>query len=281
MTGVAYESAYANTQSITTTEHSLPNDATFSTGITNPGKFRTKILVPSAAVAADTFRVKGYAEVNGQTIAAMWDFIIAGNGTAYVVDCPDVESAEDWDVTIIKLTGTDRTFHWTISEMSAATAVVTTVPNTIALDAGGTLTIGATGATVINTGTVAVGDKTSFTLSAGGVTAVQSGLALSTQVDTLEGFFVGGTFSAGAGGTLTLGATGVTVVPASLALNASFPANFSTTFPEVYARLHLDAGNALTETKSTTTFASGIILTRTITNEGAATQEVATLRSGP
>lgn len=89
-----------------------------------------------------------------------------------------------------------------------------------------------------------------------------------------------GSIAAGAGGTLTIGATGVTVIGFT-AIAALFPTNFSTTFPEVYARLHLDAGNALTETKSTTTFASGIILTRTITNEGAATQEVATLRSGP
>lgn len=272
--------AYAVTETVGTTEWSFVTDTAGPDASTDEGEFQGYFDV-NAFAAGDEFTFKVYEKIaSGGTQRLVDSFTLAGAQSNKIYKTGVYMLKHGWDMTWTKAAGTDRSIIGSIREVADPSVSVTTVPNTIGVDAGGTLTIGATGATVVNTGTVSVGDKTSFALSAAGVTAVQSGLALSSQVDTLEGFFAGGTFSRDAGGTLTLGASGVTIVPASLALNASFPANFSTTFPEVYQRLHLDAANPVTETKAVTTFAGGVTLTRVITNEGLSTQQVVTTRTG-
>jgi hypothetical protein len=83
-------------------------------------------------------------------------------------------------------------------------------------------------------------------------------LALSSQVDTLEGLFQGGTFSLGAGGTLTLGSTGATVIntgtvvvgtnndKTGYSLTQTFPTNFSSLSITASGTVAANVGGTLT-----------------------------------
>lgn len=189
MTGAPYENTYTGSKTFDATdEWSLPNNATFNAGVSNPGRFRALIHVPAAAVAADEFVMKFYVVVNGQTIAQNWSTLIKGTGAIQIIETQDFQCAENWDLTIKRTAGTNRLFNWAISEASQPSASVTQIIGTIIANAAGEVNIG---------------DKTSFALSAAGITAVQSGLATASNLSTLNAKLTG-TVLMQAGGSLVI-----------------------------------------------------------------------------
>lgn len=110
-------SALANSQSITTTEHSLPADATYAAGSPQTTDCITQTRVNRSAMAAgDEYRFRVYAKVNAQTARPIYEATWLG---AYSDDfvTPQFIFTDDWDITLLKVAGTDRTFHWTVERV--------------------------------------------------------------------------------------------------------------------------------------------------------------------
>lgn len=118
---MAISEAYANTQSVTTTEHSLPNDATYSAGsaITTDGVYQLWLDL-NALADGDTFTLKGYEKVQStdtQRVFFIQSFSNA-QGTADNWVSPSFILLHGWDFTLIKNAGTDRTITWSIRQIS-------------------------------------------------------------------------------------------------------------------------------------------------------------------
>lgn len=108
----------ANSQTITTTEHSLPADAAYAAGSPQTTDCMFQVFVNRSAMAAgDHFRLKIYRKINGQTARAL-EHVFDWMG-AYSDDfvSPPFIVADDWDVTLTKIAGTDRSFHWAIDRV--------------------------------------------------------------------------------------------------------------------------------------------------------------------
>lgn len=107
----------AATQTITTTEHSLTTDTTGPDATTTDGAYQLFLGVPAAATYADTFELRMYETVNG--VQYKFDsFVFRGCGAAYGIMLPIPMFGVGWDITLIKLTGTDRDFAWHFSVAS-------------------------------------------------------------------------------------------------------------------------------------------------------------------
>lgn len=114
---MASMSALANSQSVTTTEHSLPADATYSAGSPQSTDCLAQVRVNRAAMAAgDEFRFRVYAKINGQSARPIYECTWKGSYGDDFVSIP-FAFTDDWDMTLLKIAGTDRTFHWTIERV--------------------------------------------------------------------------------------------------------------------------------------------------------------------
>lgn len=117
---MAISEAFANTQSITTTEHSLPRDATYDSGQpqTDDGVYQVFIDV-NAINAADLFRVRVYEKAQaGDTQRVVYEAFIGGPQATPIWISPTLILLHAWDVTLIKISGTDRTITWSIRKVA-------------------------------------------------------------------------------------------------------------------------------------------------------------------
>lgn len=117
---MAITESYANTQSVGTTEHSLPNDATYSSGspITADGLYQV-FIDANAVAAADLFRFRIYEKVQStDTQRIVYEAYIGGPQMTPVWVSPALALIHGWDVTLTKISGTDRTITWSIRNMA-------------------------------------------------------------------------------------------------------------------------------------------------------------------
>ena len=112
--------AFAGTQSVTTTEHSLPRDATYDSGQPQTGDGIYQVFVDVNAVAfGDEFLLKVYEKVqSSDTQRLVYQATITGPQAEPVFVTPALVLMHGWDVTIIRVTGTDRTITWSIRQIS-------------------------------------------------------------------------------------------------------------------------------------------------------------------
>lgn len=110
--------AYNDSASISTSEYSLPNDTTSGvpSSITTDGIYAIKIYGASL-VAADQFRFRIYEKIlSGGTQRVLYECFITGLSPALVF--PSITLGNGWDITLLKVAGTDRTFEWNIDSVS-------------------------------------------------------------------------------------------------------------------------------------------------------------------
>lgn len=104
-------------QSITTTEHSLPADAAYAAGSPQTTDCQAQLFVNRAAMAAgDEVRVRVYRKINGEAARVIYEANWIGAQSIDFVSIPFTFTG-DWDMTLEKIAGTDRTFHWTIERV--------------------------------------------------------------------------------------------------------------------------------------------------------------------
>lgn len=115
---MAIAELYAGTQSVTNTEHSMTTDTTGPDVDTTDGIYQAFIDV-SAIAAADLFRVRIYEKAqSSDTQRVVYDAYIGGPQATPNYATPALMLMHGWDMTIIKVSGTDRTITWSIRQIT-------------------------------------------------------------------------------------------------------------------------------------------------------------------
>ena len=113
---MALSEAYTNSTTISTTEYSLPNAGSYSSanGITTDGIYQV-MLDLSALAAGDEFELKVYEKVaSGGTQRMVYVKYFQGAQTTPHSVTPSLILLHGWDVTLKKMSGTDRSIAWSI-----------------------------------------------------------------------------------------------------------------------------------------------------------------------
>lgn len=108
---------YANSATISTTEYSLTNNSTTKQAITTDGVFQAFLDV-NALVAGDTFEFKIYEKVQSsgtQRVIGSW--IIDGAQSNPIWPSLSFLLINGWEMTLIKIAGTDRAIPWSIRQV--------------------------------------------------------------------------------------------------------------------------------------------------------------------
>lgn len=115
---MAITAAYENTATISTIEYSLPNNSTTLTPITTDGVYQVFIDF-SAITVTEVYDLKVYEKVTAAgTQKLVMTATIAGvqGQPAYVT--PSLILMHGWDVTLKKISGTDRSISWSIRQVA-------------------------------------------------------------------------------------------------------------------------------------------------------------------
>lgn len=102
----------AGSQSVSTTEFFLASVSTTATYQTTTCSFQAYINF-SAMLAGDQFRVRVYRKINS-TVTTLEDTTLNGVQSTPYITTPYLAggSAASWEISIIKVAGTDRTITW-------------------------------------------------------------------------------------------------------------------------------------------------------------------------
>lgn len=111
---------YVSSGTVSTTEYSLPNVGNYSAAnaITTDGVYQMFIGVNNIA-SGDQFQFKIYEKVytaGPQYVVYQADLV--GPQSPPVLIFPSLVLVNGWDVTIKKITGTDRSFTWSIRSVA-------------------------------------------------------------------------------------------------------------------------------------------------------------------
>lgn len=117
---MAITEAYTNSQTVTNTEHSLPNDATYAAGsaITDDGVYQAFIDM-NALAAGDEYTFTVYEKVSsGATQRVVYKKSFFGAQAQPLHVTPSLVLLHGWDMTLIKVAGTDRSIEWSIRKVA-------------------------------------------------------------------------------------------------------------------------------------------------------------------
>jgi hypothetical protein len=114
---MAITEAYSNTANISTTEFSLPNNSTTLTPLTVSGVYQI-FLDTSAITFGDKFKILVKEKIiSSGSQREIFNSIISGVMAASWVS-PSLILMHGWDITITKLSGSDRSISWSIRKVS-------------------------------------------------------------------------------------------------------------------------------------------------------------------
>lgn len=109
--------AYTDSATVSTSEYSLPNDSTSLSAITTDGIYQLSVYVASMA-AGDQFRFRVYEKLlSGGSQRTVFDVYVDGPQSGSY-EFPARALGNGWDMTAIKVAGTDRTVEWCINSVS-------------------------------------------------------------------------------------------------------------------------------------------------------------------
>ena len=100
---------------ISTTEFSFPNNSTVLTPQTTACVLQAYVDL-SALAAGDQFRLRVYEKVNGVQKVIYEAFLTGAQSSDYVF--PSLVVMEGWDVTCLKIAGTDRSIGWALRKVA-------------------------------------------------------------------------------------------------------------------------------------------------------------------
>lgn len=115
---MAISEAFAGTESVTTTEHSLTTDTDGPDVETSDGVFQAFLDVNLLAFG-DEFCFKVYEKAQStDTQRAVYTAYICGAQADPIFVAPALVLINGWDMTLKKLAGTDRTITWSIRKVA-------------------------------------------------------------------------------------------------------------------------------------------------------------------
>jgi hypothetical protein len=106
-------------ETVTTTEWSMATDTSYDTGDaqTTDGVFQVFLEV-AALASTDEYRVRIYEKVRSAgTQRVVYDATLVGTQPGPFVS-PSLILMHGWDMTIIKVAGTDRSIEWSIRQLT-------------------------------------------------------------------------------------------------------------------------------------------------------------------
>lgn len=116
---MAITEAFTNSATISTTEYSLPNAATYSAGSARTEAGVLQLWLDLNALASgDQYRLRLYRKAtSGGTlrVAEVWDFI--GAPATPIFGSETFIVRHGWDFTLQKIAGTDRSILWSIERV--------------------------------------------------------------------------------------------------------------------------------------------------------------------
>lgn len=107
-------SAFTGSETVGTTEHSLTDDAAGPGDDTTVGVFQA-FLDLSAVAAGDVFEFAIYEKVGATQRALMKATFADVQATPHWVS-PPIMLGVGWDMTLVKISGTDRAIEWRIGQ---------------------------------------------------------------------------------------------------------------------------------------------------------------------
>lgn len=118
---MAITEAFTGTATIGTTEWDMPSNTAFTVGTdvqTDDGVYQL-FLDASAMAALDQFQIKIYEKVaSAGTQRAVCDWTLLGAQSDPHAVSPAMILLHGWAMTIVKLSGTDRSFTWSIRKVA-------------------------------------------------------------------------------------------------------------------------------------------------------------------
>jgi hypothetical protein len=110
--------AFAGTETVGTTEWSMTTDSSGPDADTTPGVFQPFIDL-NAVAAGDVFRFAVYEKCRtGDTQRLIYTSEFAGVQSAPIWVGPSLLLGVGWDMTLKKISGTDRAINWRISKVA-------------------------------------------------------------------------------------------------------------------------------------------------------------------
>jgi hypothetical protein len=110
--------AFTGTETIGTTEHSLTTDTSGPDADTTAGVFQP-FLDLNALAADDSFRIRVYETCRtGDTQRLLYSAEFTGAQAAPLWTGPALLLGLGWDMTLVKIAGTDRAINWRISQVA-------------------------------------------------------------------------------------------------------------------------------------------------------------------
>lgn len=110
--------AFTGTETVGTTEHSMTTDTAGPDTDTTTGIFQAFVDL-NAVAAGDVFEFKAYEKVRtGDTQRLVYSAQFAGAQAMPVWVSPTLVLGIGWDMTLKKISGTDRAINWRISQVS-------------------------------------------------------------------------------------------------------------------------------------------------------------------
>lgn len=109
-----------NSETITATEHSLPRDAAYSASLFQSGDYIVQLWLDLSALGStDAYKLTLYEAVQSagsQRVVEEWNFNETQSKPNWVM--PSVILLHKWDLTLVKVTGNDRSIEWSIRRIS-------------------------------------------------------------------------------------------------------------------------------------------------------------------
>jgi hypothetical protein len=110
--------AFAGSETVGTTQHSLTTDTAGPDADTTPGVFQP-FLDLNALAAGDSFRFAAYEKCRtGDTQRLLYSAEFTGAQSSPLWAGPSLLLGVGWDMTLTKIAGTDRTINWRISQVA-------------------------------------------------------------------------------------------------------------------------------------------------------------------
>jgi hypothetical protein len=107
-----------NSASISTTEYSLPNASTSLTPQTDDCVLQTFIDFGNM-IAGDSYQIRLYEKYAGAGTQRLVDeWVLNGLQSKPMLVIPSVILGEGWDVTVKRLSGSDRTIYWSLRKVT-------------------------------------------------------------------------------------------------------------------------------------------------------------------
>lgn len=110
--------AFTGSETVGTTEHSLTTDTAGPDADATAGVFQP-FLDLNALAAGDVFRFRAYEKCRtGDTQRLVYSAEYSGAQATPIWAGPSLLLGVGWDMTLVKVAGTDRAINWRISQVS-------------------------------------------------------------------------------------------------------------------------------------------------------------------